>query len=338
MNAEWHLNWSHGTATVNSLGGMIGPVNFSLPDSRTVQPFSIFPWCDEPLGADEKERSPLLGGARGDWFCAPFGMARPTSQSLMGEWRHLHKAENKSRAHGVSAHSQWRLVDRGDSYLDITFDGFTEGPIKSIRRLITAVKDAPTINCEIQMNVRESCRLPVGLHPTLRLPMTPGSLILKPGQFRFGTTFPGMFEQASPIFNSDKRFNVLTAVPSRDGGVIDASRLPFPRPVDDIVQLCEIDGHFGVENHEDGYKFELKWDPKKLPSCIIWICSGGRIRSPWSGRYFAVGIDPICSAFDLGAVISRAENPLTKAGVKTAVELEPTKTWSVKYQFGVKPL
>jgi hypothetical protein len=337
MSIQWLLKWPHGTATLNSLGGMVGPVEFVLPDERQVRPFSMFPWHNEPLGPGESERSPLLAGARGDWFCAPFGIARPDDSSLDGTWKSVFKPEAKQRAHGAAAHGQWRIAERGEDFIEVVFDGFAQGPLKSVRRRLTADRSAPRIRCDIQVDVSESCRLPMGLHPTFRLPMTPGSLHLKPGAFRFGMTFPGTFEQASPLFASGQRFSQLAAVPARDGGIVDATRLPFSRPADDIVQLCAIDGSFRVENHEEGYATTLEWDAEKLPSCIVWICSGGRLRVPWGGRYFAVGIDPICSAFDLGQSISSGENPMSEMGVRTAVELEPAKPWKTTYTVGVSP-
>jgi hypothetical protein len=336
MSNEWYLNWSHGSATVNALGGMVGPVEFALPDQRRARPFSIFPWHNEKPALDEPERSPLLSHARGDWFCAPFGIARPDADGMDPDWQSVFKPEVKQRAHGTAAHSRWRLSDRGDDFLEVIFDEFPQGPLKSVRRRVTANPQAPAITCEIEVEVSQSCRMPMGLHPTFRLPMMPQTLQLKPGEFRFGVTFPGRFEQTSPLFASGQRFSKLTAVPTRDGGVVDATKLPFARPVDDIVQLCAIDGNFCIENHEDGYETFMQWDAEKLPSCIVWICSGGRTRAPWGGRYFAVGVDPICSAFDLGQHISSAENPLAKAGIRTAVELDPASRWSVKYQIGVR--
>ena len=60
---------------VAALGGMLGPVWFTLPDGPVVQPFAVAPWADDP---PEKLNvlPPILRRLRGEFPCAN-RLARP---------------------------------------------------------------------------------------------------------------------------------------------------------------------------------------------------------------------------------------------------------------------
>ena len=66
---SWVVRSSHVHACLTRLGGHLGPVSFRL-GGRTVSPFSVAPWAEEP---EARETIPLLRALRGDFFCAPFG-------------------------------------------------------------------------------------------------------------------------------------------------------------------------------------------------------------------------------------------------------------------------
>ena len=48
-----------------------------------------------------------------------------------------------------------------------------------------------------------------------------------------------------------------------------------------------------------------------------------RVIRPWSGRNRALGLEPITGAFDYGAAVSAAPNPLAARGAATTVHIEP---------------
>jgi len=100
------------------------------------------------------------------------------------------------------------------------------------------------------------------------------------------------------------------------------------------VQLCNIDGNFVLENEEENYKVILKWDPKAYNSVILWMSNRGRPHFPWNGTFTALGVEPVCTAFDLGFA-SIHENPLSKNGVKTAMEFHKNHVWTTEYSIEV---
>jgi hypothetical protein len=35
---------------------------------------------------------------------------------------------------------------------------------------------------------------------------------------------------------------------------------------------------------------------------MLWVSHGGRLYPPWNGRHYALGLEPVNAAFDLGRV------------------------------------
>jgi hypothetical protein len=69
MNAmtRWTLKWAHGEATIQALGGMLGPVRFELGRGQSISPLHVAPW------GDDARRPGLMRAMRGEWPCLPFG-------------------------------------------------------------------------------------------------------------------------------------------------------------------------------------------------------------------------------------------------------------------------
>ena len=57
MTQRHAIAWAHGMASVQALGGMLGPVTFLLPDGRQVSPLHVAPWFDDPT---RKDQPPIL--------------------------------------------------------------------------------------------------------------------------------------------------------------------------------------------------------------------------------------------------------------------------------------
>jgi hypothetical protein len=46
----------------------------------------------------------------------------------------------------------------------------------------------------------------------------------------------------------------------------------------------------------------------------------------------------VCSAFEMGTVVSSRENPISERGVKTAVRFKEGETWKVEYSIGAEEI
>lgn len=324
---NWTFRWSHGEGRVHTLGGMLGPVWFNLSDDHRVQPFALFPWAKEPLPQNEQPLTGLMAGAGGEWPCVPFGTASGQDGQL---WQ--------PPIHGESAHKEWMRIDDGQdpSRVTLCYRCGEEGPVDLLIREVAGVPGEAAIRCTLKVYVRQPCSLPIGLHPILRMPLAPRSMSLLPGQFRFSMSYPSEVEPERDVLAPGQIFTELSSAPLRGGGITDLTSYPLREKTESLVQLCGTEGNISILNFEEGYRLNMNWPPERLPSCLLWISNGGRLAWPWSGRHFALGIEPVCAAFDLGTAASNEKNPISEMGIPTVLNFYPEKPESIEYQISVE--
>lgn len=332
----WELSWAAGRLEVQSLGGMLGAVDFLLPSGDTVSPLHTPHWAGDGRAADQP---PVVRHLRGEWPCVPFGAAREVP-GLTAEWREVVERAGAPPApadppHGHGANEHWALVDRSDAAITIAIEYPDEHPVRRLRRTIRPRADEPAIDIELEVEVRAPARLTVGLHPVLRLSGDARGTHLRPGAYRFGLAFPGDFEPGAYPLAPGAEFSSLATVPAAAGGTIDLSRLPLERDAEIFVQICGIDGSFELYHERENYHVRLDWDAARLPSCGLWISNRGRTQRPWDGRHVALGVEPIASPFGLGPAVATAANPISRRGIATHVEVRPDHVWSTKYSLTV---
>jgi hypothetical protein len=80
----------------------------------------------------------------------------------------------------------------------------------------------------------------------------------------------------------------------------------------------------------------MTWDPRHFPCLQFWISNRGRQEYPWSGRHVALGVEPVCGAFDLGPAVSNAPNPIAAAGAPTAYRFSPDERFVTRYRIEVE--
>lgn len=71
---------------------------------------------------------------------------------------------------------------------------------------------------------------------------------------------------------------------------------------------------------------------------LLWMSNRGRRFAPWNGRHLALGMEPICSAFDLGPQVSAADNPISRAGTPTARRFTAGESFGTTYRIEVEAL
>lgn len=330
MTERHALAWAHGTAAVQSLGGMLGPVLFLLPDGRQVAPLQVAPWFDD---ADRSGHPAILRELRGEWPCIPFGADAlrdlPEGWSATGE-----SFDGAGVPHGHSSHAEWRFTHVSPSVIEMTCDYPDPHPIRRLTRRIAADPHAPALDLALTVEARRPCHLPIGLHPTLRLPLD-GTAQLEPPPFREGRVFPLEVEPGRGLLTPGAVFDDLATVPGRDGP-LSLTTLPLPQHTEELVQLCGVSGHFALR-HPDGWRVVLDWDATVFPSVLLWVSNRGRDYAPWNGRHLALGVEPVCAAFDLGPAVSTAPNPIAAGGTATAFAFDPESPFTTRYRIGVEP-
>lgn len=320
----WRLGWPHGHAEVQALGGMLGPVWFHLEDGREFQPMHVAPWADQ---ASSLGLTGLFSRLRGEWPCVPFGgLAAPGEMPAGWAARALDK---DPYFHGFSAHNDWHLCEERPGYLHLTIEYPETHPIISLDRKIQADPGSPTLHVTLEIQARVQTELPVALHLTFRLPTSPGALLVSHGEIARVITYPFAVESGISRLLPDARSRSLAMVETIDGP-LDLSRLPLPFPTEEVVQLVDCRGPIRLNYLDENACVSLHWDQGYLPDAVLWLSNGGRFYPPWSGRHFALGVEPLAGTFDLTRVLSPpAGHPLVNRLLKIAPDRRTTLSYTL---------
>ena len=325
------LAWAHGVVTLEALGGMIGATAFVLPSGRQVSPLHIAPWWGEDPGP---EVPAILRGLRGEWPCVPFGADAP--RDLGPDWPDGGVSFAGAEVpHGHGSHANWAFVPAGADCIEMACLYPDNHPIRELRRSVRPDPACAALDITLTVSARRACRLPIGLH-TLRLPEA-GTVDLVPPDFREGRVFPVPFEPTS-LLKPGAVFRSLGSVPTLTGGSLSLTRLPFAGRNEELVQLCSVSGDFVLRYSGEGFQVRLSWDSEHFPSVLLWLSNRGRTEAPWNSRHLALGIEPVCSAFDLGPALSGGANPIATSGTATARDFAPESDFTTRYRIAVEPL
>jgi hypothetical protein len=170
------------------------------------------------------------------------------------------------------------------------------------------------------------------------MPRSPGALRIEPGAHDHVRTYPVTVEPEASLFPEDVCFPRLEDAPTRGGSSVDASRLPFRREVEELLLLVNCDGSVTLCDDENEWRIRMNWNPRHFPCLQLWISNRGRRQYPWGGRHLALGVEPVCGAFDLGPAVSNAPNPISAAGVSTVHQFSSDERFSTRYRIAIEPL
>lgn len=314
---EVQASWSHGEFAVTPVAGMLTDLVFDL-DGTSFRPLARAPWLDDAQGVTECSSQTHLDVLGGEFPCVPFGAD-----------------------HGHGANAVWSL-ELDDGGVSGRIDYPARSAVRRLERRIRPVPGAPEIRFELTVEARVDARLPLGVHPVLRLPAVPGALSIH-ATFERGYTHPSS-PSRSTVTSHGTRFSDLAAVPA-PGGTVDLSRLPLasdetasqPRTgVDDGGMLCGARSPITVHYLEEDVELVLAWDDGVLPSVNYWYSDRGISEQPWDGRYRGLGLEPANAYFDYGAERSVAPNSLTADGLTTSVGLAAGTRLTVAYSLGAR--
>lgn len=326
------LAWAHGSLAVQSLGSMLGPVLFLLPDGRQVSPLHVAPWGTDP---NRTTLPPILQELRGEWPCVPFGSdnSRPLPRGWADSGESFAGAD-VPHGHGSNVHWTWGDCDERQIIMICNYpDGH---PVRRLRRRIVPDPHAAAVDITLEIEVRRPCRLPIGLHPTFRLTPRPGSVALEPGGYAEVCSFPGDVEPEATLFAPHGRWPKLQSIEARDGTVVDATSVPLDRNAEELLQLVGIDGTIALHYRDEGFRARLAWRKEHFPGLLLWYSNRGRKAYPWDGKHVALGVEPVCSAFDLGPAVSAADNPLASSASPTALSFHPDQPFITHYRISVE--
>lgn len=307
--------------------GCMTNAEFLVNDTR-IRPLYQAPWRDY-------HGDPLLENLRGDFLCLPFGIAPASMTAFPSQWQRLDSG-HAGPSHGYGANHRWELVSQQPDSACLELQYPPEDPVKQVSRTITCAEDA--VEFEDQVRMRRDARLPMGLHPMLRLPKEAGTTQLNLPDCETLATLP-VPTDASSVLQPDSEFDDPRSAPLLTGGTLDLTRLPLVGNTEELVLLCNVaEGKVSLDNLEEGYRVTLEWDTEYLNHCLLWISNRGRSGEPWNSTNLCLGVEPITSAFDFGESISTSDNPLSIRGFRTAVELTADRPLSLRHRISVASL
>ncbi len=108
LEETYEIAWSHGRAQVQSLGAMVGPIDFDLGQGHVVRPMAVAPWGDD-TGPDHDALPGILKRLRGEWPCVPFG-APSALPNLPPKWQGAPPNPVDPVFHGLPANQKWHCV------------------------------------------------------------------------------------------------------------------------------------------------------------------------------------------------------------------------------------
>ena len=323
--SSWILESDCVRLGVTKVGAHMAPVSFNFNSSEPMLPYYISPWQGE-------DTSTLIGTPdavlRGDFFCLPFGRSD--------------QQESGSPNHGRTSAGRWNLVDSqaegGISSLRIEMEDAL-GPAKVTR--VFFLRDGENIVYDLTLIAELEGSFPFGHHAVLRMPRKQRSMLVSSGEIAYGMTFSGKF--AEPKIGGRQSLAPATEVldlaevPSYNRKkLFDCSRYPARRGCTDMLQLSAFIRHgepawTTAVNTEEGYLWFSLRDASLLPSTILWIENCARKRFPWNGRGCSLGLEDVCSYFDLGTLASRQPNEFSAQGIRTAHTFDPQRVFELPY-------
>lgn len=325
------LRWAHGQATLQTLGGMLAPVCFRAPGQPDFSPLQVAPWAAEP-GADQWPGN--VRRLRGEWPCVPFGRCdRPAG--LPADWAALDPGDGWG--HGHASHHDWAWLPAPDALslaLQILLP--PDQPVARMTRVVRAVADAAALDVTVAIEARRDARLPVALHPTLRLDL--GRVQLRLAHAGPGLTYPVPAEPGRSRLQPDARFERLQQVPLATPAATraDFSRYPQAADSEDLLLLMDVDGPVSADYLDAGWRVTLDWDHSLLPDLMLWVSHRGRLFPPWNGRHWALGLEPVNGAFDLGRVARPPlDHPLAR---RPGLQLRAGQTITLRWRLSAEPL
>lgn len=331
---SWRIQWDSGSASIQALGGMLGPVEFRLDDSRHLQVMHVAPWADT---AEAHELPGILRRLRGEWPCVPFGRTdAPTD--LPFDWQVM--APDDGWPHGFGANHPWRCEHADALRVDLAIDYPDPSPVARLERRVQAVAGLAAVDVELVVHARRAVQLPAGLHPTFRLPERAGRLQVELGAHEGIFAYPSRSTGGVSHLLPDQCSEHLAAMRGLNGP-LDLSRLPLQGDAEELLQVRGLKSSAGeaplrLRYLDDEATVALSWDTTDFPDLMLWISNRGRQHPPWQGRHVALGAEPVNSLFDLGRV-ARAPEGHALAD-RLGVRLEAGRPWKTRYRIAASSM
>ena len=299
-------------------------------DGRRITPLHTAPWVEEVAIAEDPEILPDLKFLSGDFFCAPFAASDV----------------EEAPPHGWPANSEWEpLGDRPHPAGGVVGQFLLRRPVMGARLVkeIT-LRDGHPFAYQRHVFRGGSGAVSVASHAMTQF-AGKGRVSFSPKAFAETPATPQESDPARgrSVFASSSHVTDLTRLPLADGGTVDIHRYPVAEGHEDFVMLVEAPGAslgWAAALRPDARDIMLTLkDPADFPVTFVWFSNGGRYYAPWNRRHLGVlGLEEGRAYSAYGHAASIAPNPLSAAGIPTALQLVPDGEAEVRHAIGGVPL
>ena len=147
-----------------------------------------------------------------------------------------------------------------------------------------------------------------------------------------------------PLYTYPARSIDPAAFPMADGTTASLLTYPVAARHEDVVMLVDQERAANSLGwaiaHRRGHRDSvmLAKPSSMLPQTMLWFSNGGRYYRPWLGEHTDVlGIEMGCSYSSYGWAASAAANPLSDAGIPTAVTVQEGGRTLISFAMGAVP-
>ncbi|HEY8667296.1 MAG TPA: hypothetical protein VIL86_11555 [Tepidisphaeraceae bacterium] len=325
---SWVMKNNSVELAVTQLGGHMAPVTFYRDSKSPLQPYYIGHWHGQKIQIDE----PVLRPLRGDFLCLPFAG---------GMWKGKHYI-----AHGQCASQPWTFADlqRDGAVTQLSLAMNMTQPKGRITKTLSIVDGHNVVYSQHLLEGFRG-RYPLSHHATLRMPETQRRINLSTAPFALGCTMParvgnplvGEYDSIQP----GQTFEDLAKVPTlfKDQPFDDLTSAPRMRGYVDVLGVFHPPSRQPAWTAavflDEGFAWFSFKDPAMLPCLSMWFENHGRWNVPWHGRNNCLGLEDGACFLPAGMGPSLGENPASRIGIPTSVDLSPKTPTAVNYIQGV---
>lgn len=301
----WELRSDHCRARVIAAGAMLQDVVFAVGKDQDFRPFAQAAWSAEAREGQPGEQPLHLRHLGGEWPCVPYGSSAADPEH-----------------HGFGSNHYWQCNAASANAIDLSIEYPADSKVRRLSRKIALSETTPEIFCTLAVEVRETCRLPIGIHPIFRLPETEGIDLSVPGARKWAA-IPAPYRPQGARLSGGGAAGLTD-----DTGV----SVHFPRDFADytaeLVQAFDLPGRVDLSFQVEGARASLIWDAGVLPHCHFWLANPHVFTG--LGSFRGLAVEPIASWFDRGC------DQLGEAGAEAegafGVNLSPETAWTFNYR------
>lgn len=294
------------SAGVRGLSGALVELEFDL-GGRPFRPLASPPWKGVPRFASPPPAAHLtvLGG---EWPCVPFG-----------------QSSHDPVKHGYGTDNHWQLVAADGRSAHLAIDYPEDHAVARLERTIALSDSLPRVDLTLTIHARRAARMPVGLHPILAFPATPGNLRITPAPHRAATTARAARAPSTSALAPDQEIGATGITRLKAGGSACLWDQPGPAG-EDLVFLRDCEGWVEALDRDRGALTRIEWDAAALPHLLMWIANPGLSGEPRLKGFRGLGLEPVASYYD--------ETPEGAEGL----DLTPDAPVTVSYSITCHPI